>query len=296
VIQEDEGGQGYYRIGLEMVPLDPPVAAGGSGTGTTYTGSAFAGAQAATATSARSSGTTRATWERPGSTLNPTVGPLSQVGSPFAYTKLTTSVAITVRVSAQAGFAAVFSAGGDALMTCTSSVNGIIATGALGAAPAGGFASGNCTIELASYAMAAGEVLTFTGSYHGLLGAAAGDRRATTTRTSASVAGRTAGAAAGRGSVGRAVVKITAFDELYSRNLGTGTVYIGGSNGSNSGFAGGDVVGEPGDLSVVGLRRTVALSSNLTGGIGDVLTIIATNPRTAQFATPSNTGRSAPTR
>lgn len=85
-------------------------------------------------------------------------------------------------------------------------------------------------------------------------------------------------------------MKITAFDELYSRNLGTGTVYLGGSNGSNSGFAGGDVVGEPGDLSVVGLRRTVALSSNLTGGIGDVLTIIATNPRTAQFATPSNSG------
>lgn len=85
-------------------------------------------------------------------------------------------------------------------------------------------------------------------------------------------------------------MKITQFDPDYSAKLATGDVFIGGSSGSNSGFAGGDVVGEPGDLSVVGLRSTVALSSNMTGLLGDVLTIIGTSPLTANFATPSNAG------
>jgi hypothetical protein len=88
-------------------------------------------------------------------------------------------------------------------------------------------------------------------------------------------------------------VKITAFQDIYPTNLATGVTVIGGSSGSNSGYTGGDVQGTPGDLSVVGLRSVVSLSSNLASGrsVGDVLTLIQTAPSAvAQFATPSNSG------
>lgn len=89
------------------------------------------------------------------------------------------------------------------------------------------------------------------------------------------------------------LVKITQFDPDYSRNLGSGDTFLvsGPSGGSNSGF-GGDVVGSWGELSVIGLRSAVSLSSNLTGAIGDVLTIISTSPLVAQFATGSNAASS----
>lgn len=83
--------------------------------------------------------------------------------------------------------------------------------------------------------------------------------------------------------------KVTTFDSTYSQRLAGGDTIIGGSDGSNSGYLGGDVTGSPGDLSVVGLRSQVALSSNINGALGDVLTIISVSPRTATFATPSNT-------
>lgn len=86
-------------------------------------------------------------------------------------------------------------------------------------------------------------------------------------------------------------MKITAFDPTYSIGLGTGDTYIGGSSGSNAGYTGGDVTGESGDLSVVGLRQRVSLSSNMGDNtIGSVLTTIQSSPWLATFALPSNTG------
>lgn len=85
-------------------------------------------------------------------------------------------------------------------------------------------------------------------------------------------------------------MKITAFDDLYPMQLGTGSTTLYGATGSNSGITGGDVVGEPGDLSVIRLGSTVSLGSNLSTGValGDVLTIIQASPAVARFATPSN--------
>jgi hypothetical protein len=90
-------------------------------------------------------------------------------------------------------------------------------------------------------------------------------------------------------------VKLTAFDAIFSSRVATGTTSLGFSSGSNSASGdvtgGTDVIGTPGDYTVVGLRDTVALASNIGGGtVGDVLTIIQTSPRLARFATPSNTG------
>lgn len=92
-------------------------------------------------------------------------------------------------------------------------------------------------------------------------------------------------------------MKITAFDDLYSKDLASGLSTLSFSSGSNSAdgdlSGGGDVVGSPGDYTVVGLRDAVALASNLASGvaIGDVLTIIqAGADPIARFATPSNTG------
>ena len=67
-------------------------------------------------------------------------------------------------------------------------------------------------------------------------------------------------------------MKITAFDDLYSVRLSTGDTIIGGSSGSNAGYVGGDVLGGPGSLSVVGFRNTVSLSSNMGDNtVGTVL-------------------------
>lgn len=92
-------------------------------------------------------------------------------------------------------------------------------------------------------------------------------------------------------------MKITAFDDLYSKDLASGLSTLSFSSGSNSAdgdlSGGGDVVGSPGDYTVVGLRDAVSLASNLASGvaIGDVLTIIqAGADPIARFATPSNTG------
>jgi hypothetical protein len=89
-------------------------------------------------------------------------------------------------------------------------------------------------------------------------------------------------------------VKITAFDDAYPAQIATGGTWLGFASGSNNAegniSGAGDVVGDPGDYSVVGLRRQVSLSSNIGGtSIGDVLTIVQTSPRLAMFATPSNT-------
>lgn len=83
----------------------------------------------------------------------------------------------------------------------------------------------------------------------------------------------------------------TAFDDLYPQMLSMGGTTLISSDGSNSGYTGGDVLGEPGDVSVVGLGSTVSLSSNLGTGVvlGDVLTIIQETPALARFATSSNT-------
>lgn len=93
-------------------------------------------------------------------------------------------------------------------------------------------------------------------------------------------------------------MKITAFDEAYPARLATGDTWLDFSAGSNTAegniSGAGDVVGDPGDYTVVGLRRVVSLASNMGGStIGDVLTIIQANPRLATFATPSNTGGAA---
>ena len=83
-------------------------------------------------------------------------------------------------------------------------------------------------------------------------------------------------------------MKIHAFADLYSQQIATGGTLLVSASGSNSGLGGGDLAGTSGDMSVVGLGSTVALSSNMTGSVGDVLTIVTTSPLTAQFATPSN--------
>ena len=88
-------------------------------------------------------------------------------------------------------------------------------------------------------------------------------------------------------------MKITAFDDVYPATLsGAGSVldYSSGSNTAEGDVSGGgDVVGSPGDYSVVGLRSQVSLASNMGGGsIGDVLTIVQTSPSLAMFATSSN--------
>ena len=90
-------------------------------------------------------------------------------------------------------------------------------------------------------------------------------------------------------------MKITAFDTLYPATLsGAGSVldYSSGSNTASGDVSGGgDVVGSPGDSSVVGLRSQVSLASNIGGGsVGDVLTILQASPRLAAFATSSNSG------
>lgn len=85
-------------------------------------------------------------------------------------------------------------------------------------------------------------------------------------------------------------MKITAFDAIYPSLIGSGGTTLLAASGSNSGF-GGDVLGEPGSLSVVGLRNTVSLQSNLASGvsIGDVLTIVQVSGQVqARFATTSN--------
>lgn len=163
-IKPVSGGK-FYDISIEATPTgqdaDGPPAP-------PYDGSAFAGAQLADGNLGDLvwdySGDTGA----PGFNLSPTVGPLSVILADGVYTQLTTSVPIVVRVSAAAGFAAVFSAGGHATLTCTSSVNGIIGTGSLTSA-GGGFLAGAPTIELPTYTMVAGEVLTFSGGYTGVL-------------------------------------------------------------------------------------------------------------------------------
>lgn len=90
-------------------------------------------------------------------------------------------------------------------------------------------------------------------------------------------------------------MKITAFDDLYPLRPSVGGAVVYVASGSNSGEGdtggGGDVTGTAGDYTVVGLRQTVSLASNIGGGtVGDVLTIVQTSPRLAMFATPSNTG------
>lgn len=91
-------------------------------------------------------------------------------------------------------------------------------------------------------------------------------------------------------------MKITAFDDAFPGLVATGGTTIGYSSGSNSAAGDSttsDVVGSPGDYSVVGLRRQVSLASNVGGTtIGDVLTIVGTSPRLAMFSTPSNSALS----
>lgn len=90
-------------------------------------------------------------------------------------------------------------------------------------------------------------------------------------------------------------MKINAFDSAFPFLVSLGQTTIDYSTGSNSAegdlSGGGDVVGSPGDYTVVGLRDTVSLASNIGGGtLGDVLTITQASPRIAMFAAPSNTG------
>lgn len=82
-------------------------------------------------------------------------------------------------------------------------------------------------------------------------------------------------------------MKLTQYDTLAPVRLGAGYGSMSSADGSNSDF-GGDVTGSPGELTVVGLRSKVSLSSNInpTNLAGDVLTLIA--PGVAQFATASN--------
>jgi hypothetical protein len=85
-------------------------------------------------------------------------------------------------------------------------------------------------------------------------------------------------------------MKITAFDDLYPGQIGVGGTTLIGSDGSNSGWTGGDIAGEPGSMIVTALRGVVSLQSNLASGVvlGDVLTIVSTAPVAARFSTPSN--------
>lgn len=83
-------------------------------------------------------------------------------------------------------------------------------------------------------------------------------------------------------------MKITAFNELYPQIAGTTGTILGQSSGSN-GIFGGDVVGESGDLSVIGMRQQVSIQSNIVPvSVGDVLTIVQASPAQARFATASN--------
>lgn len=89
-------------------------------------------------------------------------------------------------------------------------------------------------------------------------------------------------------------MKIVPFDPNWvawgASNGSTLGVFSGGSNSALGDISGGgDVVGQPGDYTVVGLRRQVSLASNLGPFVlGDVLTIVQTSPALAKFATPSN--------
>lgn len=90
-------------------------------------------------------------------------------------------------------------------------------------------------------------------------------------------------------------MKLSAFDQLFNSKVSMGDTFLTYSNGSNSAdgdlAGGGDVVGYPGDYTVVGLRQTVSLASNILGNppvIGDVLTLVSISPPIARFATSSN--------
>jgi hypothetical protein len=90
-------------------------------------------------------------------------------------------------------------------------------------------------------------------------------------------------------------VKLTAFDRMFSARVATGTTNLGYSDGSNSSSGdlsgGGDVIGQPGDSTVVGLRSLVSLGSNMGDNtVGSVLTTISSSPWIAKFALSSNTG------
>lgn len=83
-------------------------------------------------------------------------------------------------------------------------------------------------------------------------------------------------------------MKITAFDNTYPEQLASGGSLLTGSSGGSNSAAGGDVTGEAGSLSVIGLSSTISLASNMGGSVGDVLMLVQTGPRVAQFSTPSN--------
>lgn len=89
-------------------------------------------------------------------------------------------------------------------------------------------------------------------------------------------------------------MKLSAFDRAFSARVATGTTTLGFASGSNSAegdlAGGGDVIGTPGDYTVVGLRSVVSLGSNMGDNtVGSVLTTISSSPWIAKFALPSNT-------
>lgn len=86
-------------------------------------------------------------------------------------------------------------------------------------------------------------------------------------------------------------MKIVPFDPNWvAWGASNGTLLGTYSGGSNTAF-GGDVTGDPGDLSVIGMRRTVSLSSNMGDNtVGTVLTTIQSSPWLATFAVSSNSG------
>lgn len=166
VIQEDEGGQGYYRIGLEMVPLDPPVAVGtGSGTTVDYEGAVFAGLKQASiygVSSPHFLGFTH-TYDQDlaGWGKIPVTGPIHTNGSVDPYLQVVADAAMTVRLQARSQYSNVYIPAKTFTLNIT--VNGVVVgTSSQVAGP--GFFPGDLTVDVRNYHLAAGDIVSVTGT------------------------------------------------------------------------------------------------------------------------------------